>query len=153
MVGIGVAAQTLAGNPKRHTRRKAVYECGPTTQNRSTLARPKAAGNNRKHPMHTGAVETTQHTATNSPKCNTTISMRLHPDTRERSNQGSAPTTTREAPGKPQRPKGNTAHSLCQPQSYTRHRQQEKTPTCARSVGRMWGYRGTNNSNTTRTAP
>ena len=34
-----------------------------TVQNGSTRTRPKAAGSGKKHPMHTGAAETKQHTA------------------------------------------------------------------------------------------
>ena len=54
--------------------------------------------------MRTGAAETKQHTAPNSPKCNQTKSMRLYPDTRKRSNKSIAPTGTTEALGKPPAP-------------------------------------------------
>ena len=51
-VGIGVRAQTTAGNSKRHTsRRRAGPRRGQTTQKRSTRTRPKAAGIGMKHLM------------------------------------------------------------------------------------------------------
>ena len=46
-------------------------------------------------------------------------SMRLHSDTRERSNQGTAPAATTEAPGKPQRLKGHRAPSRHQRRCHT----------------------------------
>ena len=104
-MGVGVAAQTTAGNPKGTLKNgEPAYECGLTTQNGIILARPKAASNGRKHPMRTGLAETKQHTAPNSPKRNLTNIMRLYPDTRERSNKSTAPTTTTEASGKPPAP-------------------------------------------------
>ena len=68
MMGIGATAQTLAGKPKAALQDgEAFHERGPTRQNGSTRMRPKAAGNVKKHPMHTGAAETKQHTAPKSP--------------------------------------------------------------------------------------
>ena len=58
-----------------------------------------------------------QHTAPNSPKRNLTNSMRLHPDTRERSNKSTAAIAATETPGKhavPERQPGP-----CQPQCHT----------------------------------
>ena len=57
MVGIGVAARTTAGNPKDILQDgEPAHERRPTTRNRSTLARPKAAGNGRKHSTRTVAL-------------------------------------------------------------------------------------------------
>ena len=42
--------------------------------------------------------------APSSPKCNSTSSVRLHPDTRERINKRTARTATTETPGKPTAP-------------------------------------------------
>ena len=92
-------------------------EHGLTTQNESIVERPKAAGNGRKHTMRTGAAETKQHTAPNSPKRNLTNSVRLHPDTRERSIKSTAPTATAEAPGKPLAPE---RPHVPQPKPYQR---------------------------------
>ena len=103
-----------------HARLLRLFVTQNTTQNGSTRTRPKIAGNSRKHPSHTGAVETMQHTALISrPKYNTTRSMRLHPHTREGINHGAAPTSTREGPGKSPHPKGNTATGHCQARCHT----------------------------------
>lgn len=59
---------------------KLAHERGPKTHNRRIFARLKAAGNRRKDPSHTDAVEAKQHTAPNSSKCNRSKSMRLHPE-------------------------------------------------------------------------
>ena len=82
-------------------------------KDRSTRTRPQAAGNNKKHTTRTGAVETKQHSAPNSPECNRMKRTRLHPDTRETSNNSTAPTATPEAPGKPRRLKCYLAPSPC----------------------------------------
>ena len=63
-------------------------------KNRSTQTMPQAASNHKNHPTRTGAAGTKQHTAPNSPECNRIKIMRLHPDTRERSNKSTAPTAT-----------------------------------------------------------
>ena len=94
-----------------------------TTQNGSTLARPQAASNGRKHPACTGAAETKQHTAPNSPKCNLTNSMRLHPYTRERSNTSTRAHGHHGRSGEPPL-KGNAAPSRRQPRCNT------STATC-----------------------
>ena len=86
---IASPCNTAAGNPKRHTRRRASQQC----KNRSTQTRPQAAGDGKKHPMRTGAPETKQHTASNCPECNRIRSIRLHPDTRERSSKSTAPSS------------------------------------------------------------
>ena len=59
-MGVGVAAQTTAGNPKGTLKNgEPAYECGLTTQNGIILARPKAASNGRKH--QTRAAERKQY--------------------------------------------------------------------------------------------
>ena len=103
--GTCVTAQTTAGHPKRHTPRR---RAGPRarTNNTRTVAHeqgPKQPATTRNTPRARGEAETNKatHTAPNSPECNRIKSMRLHPDTRERSNRSTAPTATTEAPGKP----------------------------------------------------
>ena len=92
IVGMRVTAQTTAGNPKRHTQvGQPVHEHRPTAQNGSTRTRAQAAGNGKKHPTRTGEAERKQHTAPNSAECNRIKSMRLHPETRERSKRALRP--------------------------------------------------------------
>ena len=110
-----------SGKPQKCTLQdgEPAHERGPTTRNGSTLGTPKTAGSGRKHPTHTGAAEIKQHTVPNSPRRNLTNGMRLHPETRERSNKSTAPTATMEARGKhpvperqpgPQPPSALVAH-------------------------------------------
>ena len=89
-----------------------------TSQNHETEARQQGP----KQPATAGSAPCTpewcNHTAPNSPKCNAASSMRLHPDTRGKSNQGTAPAATTEAPGKPRRLKGNMTPSHRQPRCH-----------------------------------
>ena len=104
--GISVKAQRTAGNPKRHTpRRRAGPRARTNTRTGAHEQGPKqpATTRNTQRARGGGNKQSNTHGA-QQPWLQPNKSMRLHPDTRERSNRSTAPTATTEAPGKPPEP-------------------------------------------------
>ena len=112
MVGIGVTAQTTAGNLKRHTPRR---RAGARARTNNT--RTGAYKQGPKQPATTGNTQCARERrkqknthGTQQPWVQPSKSMRVHPDTKVRSNRSTGPTATTEALGKPPAPETLPGH-------------------------------------------